>query len=162
MKARIDSTNLKDERGFTIIMALLALLMLTSFAVLIFTLTTKDLRTSVRATGEKICRSAAEAGVEKLLLQASNSFAAMSGYSVLDAYTTSKTMVDGYSSYTISQGANHVGTLFVDIPGSSQGLIQNYISAKTITGSDSRFTGEVDIEVAVTYPVIGAGGTTYQ
>jgi hypothetical protein len=56
-----------DDRGFAFIAALLAMLILVSLGVLIFTLTTRDVRVTVKLMGEKKAFSAAENGIHRLM-----------------------------------------------------------------------------------------------
>jgi Tfp pilus assembly protein PilX len=57
------TTNKRTEKGFAFISALLIMLLLTSLGILIFTLTSRDLRTSIKIEGEKKAISGAEHAV---------------------------------------------------------------------------------------------------
>lgn len=149
-----NTTRINNEDGFAMILALLTLLILTSLCVLVFTMTSKDLLTSVRASGEKICRSASEAGVEKLILTANTQLGNIT------TFTASNVMIDNYSSYSIVNGTGNVAT---KMPGAlplagfemgGTGATQNWsqkVFNKTIAGKDSRFNGEMDVDVAIGY-----------
>ena len=52
----------KDEEGFALIAALLAITILTAVGLLVFAMSTQDIRISGRLVGEKKAVSAAEAG----------------------------------------------------------------------------------------------------
>ncbi len=65
--AEMKKFGLENERGFAFIAALLAMLLLVSLSVLIFALTTRDMRITVKLVGQKKAFSAAEAGMQWLL-----------------------------------------------------------------------------------------------
>ena len=56
----------QKESGFALIAALLAIWILTAFGLLVFTVTTQDVRISSRVVGEKKAFYATEAGIHSL------------------------------------------------------------------------------------------------
>jgi Tfp pilus assembly protein PilX len=56
----------KNEKGFAFIVALLLTLLLTALGVLVFTLTTRDIRSAVKMTGEKYAMNNAEICINRL------------------------------------------------------------------------------------------------
>ena len=65
----VNKLKLRDESGFAFIAALLAMLIMVSLGVLIFTLTTRDVRVTIKLMGEKKAFSAAEHGIHWLMQQ---------------------------------------------------------------------------------------------
>jgi hypothetical protein len=144
-----------DEGGFAFIVALLALLIMTSLSILIFDLTGRDVRVSLKSTGEKVCISAAETGIQNLLLQSNISLG------VMDSYTATNVSAGATSLYSISsQVATGVGS---KMPASrplagyqmaGTGAIHDWsekIFNKTVSGTDTRYIGEIDMDIGVGY-----------
>ena len=59
----------RRESGFALIVTLLSLLILTAMGILVFTVSTKDIRISTRTIGEKKAFAAMEAGIHLLNLK---------------------------------------------------------------------------------------------
>ena len=89
------------EKGFVLVAALMAVLLLTALGVLVFTVTTQDVRISSRLVGEKKAFSAAESGISWLAqnLNPGNLGASAAANVVVDAGT------DPDSRYSISAPA---------------------------------------------------------
>ena len=59
--------SLSNERGFVLVASLLAILILTAVGILVFTVTTQDIRVVAKVIGEKKAFAAAEAGIHRML-----------------------------------------------------------------------------------------------
>ena len=147
---------LGDEGGFAFITALLALLIMVSLSILIFDLTGRDVRVSLKSTGEKVCSSAAESGIQNLLLQSDTSSGNISSYVIANA------PVGATSFYSITNqtAANAVGTKMpASLPlagyeiGGTGGTHDwsNKVINKSVSGSDNRYLSEIDLDIGIGY-----------
>src|SRR4030042_2751472 len=67
-RSRFMASRSRWESGFALIVTLLSLLILTAMGLLVFTVSTKDIRISTRTIGEKKAFAAMEAGIHRLNL----------------------------------------------------------------------------------------------
>lgn len=143
-----------DTKGFAMIAALLALLILTAVGVLVFTVTTRDVRISTRVTGEQKAFSAAEAGLHSLI-QTSNLNAGS-----ISSYTATNVQVDAAndpdSRYTI--GNSTITGVPASLPisgfevgGSTGKAWGQSISNKNVTGTNTRYNSSVSVDVGIGY-----------
>jgi len=152
-----------NKEGFALIAALLAILIITAVGVLVFTITTQDIRVSTRVVGEKKAFSAAEAGVHSLIQNFNplNSDASNTGDVVVDAATDLNTV---YSiANTAPSGAGWVsmtGYTFSYGSGSTPPMGNNTFNSE-VTGRNTRYDSSVQIDAG-----LGFGptpfGTQYQ
>ncbi len=150
---------LGDEKGFAFVAALLATLIMVSLGILIFALTTRDIRTSIKSTGEKVAESAVESGIYRLILDAN----ALNGN--ISTYTNASTT--GTTTYSIGDppAAALATKPTVRIVGASSlesGSYTNNIYNKRISGSDSRYGSQVSVDVGVEYYNPSFAGTGYR
>jgi hypothetical protein len=148
------------EAGFAFIAALLATLVITSLGVLIFTLTTRDIRVSVKSAGEKMAASAAESCIQQIILQADNSFGIIESYVVPSSTSIDPSNPNNTGFYTLS---NNTQTWVQKVPTSrpiagyemgGTGATHDWsdkIFNKTCVGTDSRYMSRFDLDVAVGY-----------
>jgi Tfp pilus assembly protein PilX len=65
---KLSYRTIKTEKGFALVAAILACLILMALAMLVIHLSTQDLRISTRVVGEKKAMSAAETGIHQLII----------------------------------------------------------------------------------------------
>ena len=131
---------LLDKKGFALIAALLAILIITAVGLLVVTVTTQDVRVSVRVTGEKKAFAAAEAGIH----QAIQNF--VPGGSANNVQVDPTADPDTRYSYTIrasSSGCVPPPAGF-DIEKWSEDL---YVA--NVTGTNTRYGSNVQIDVGI-------------
>lgn len=108
---------LHNTQGFAIILALMALLVLTVVGTLVFTVTTKDIRTATRVSNEKKAFSGAESGFHYLITK-TNEFAKDPNIETLgfksrlrnfsEVSTIVNPSIDQYTKYSIPAGYSGV------------------------------------------------------
>ncbi len=143
----------KNEQGFIIVVALLALLLLTAVGALVFNLTTQDIRVSTRSIGEKKAFSAAQAGIHILSVQ-SNANAGIIGNFLVSVPSQIDPAADPATRYTIGD---------VNIPGVPPSLpMAGYeitgskswgqtVTPKSVTGLNQNYNSRVTIDVGIGY-----------
>lgn len=152
-----------NKEGFALIAALLAILIITAVGVLVFTVTTRDIRVSTRVTGEKKAFSAAEAGVHSLIQNFNplDSAASNTVDVVVDAATDLDTV---YSiANTAPSGAGWVsmtGYTFSYGSGSTPPMGNNTFNSE-VTGRNTRYESSVQIDAGLGYGPTPFG-TQYQ
>ncbi|MCL4537139.1 MAG: hypothetical protein M1610_06075 [Nitrospirae bacterium] len=152
-----------NKEGFALIAALLAILIITAVGVLVFTVTTRDIRVSTRVTGEKKAFSAAETGVHSLIQNFNplNSAASDTVNVVVDAATDLDTV---YSiANTAPSGAGWVsmtGYTFSYGSGSTPPMGNNTFNSE-VTGRNTRYESSVQIDAGLGYGPTPFG-TQYQ
>jgi len=163
---------INSQGGFAFIAALLATLLITSLVVLIFSLTTRDVRVSIKSAGEKMAASAAESAIQQLILQSDNSNGLISNYVVGTATAVNPSNPNNTGYYTISNNTPP-GNVPASRPISGYamggtGATQSWsdkIYNKSVQGTDSRYNSEFDLDIGIAYGPIdmstqqpGAGG----
>ena len=139
----------KNEQGFIIVLALLALLLLTAVGALVFNLTTQDIRVSTRSVGEKKAFSAAQAGQHRLIQQSNLNVGLIRNYTVTSVQVDPSS--DPASRYSISN------TNIQGLPGSlnlAAYEIGNWAlstTSKIVEGENTNYGSRVSIEVGVGY-----------
>jgi Tfp pilus assembly protein PilX len=149
------------ESGFALIVTVLSLLILAAMGLLVFTVSTKDIRISTRTIGEKKAFAAMEAGIHRLnlLFDPTNLPAvAVSNFQVNPA-------VDPDSRYTIgTPSLPGAGPLTLPIPGYAVTGGQQWNQARYIagvTGQNTRYNSKVAVDTSVGYGPLEAT-TTYR
>lgn len=146
-----------DDRGFAFIAALLAMLILVSLGVLIFTLTTRDVRVTVKLMGEKKAFSAAENGIHSLmqkfdpLASVVNPDLACPGLGGYFQVTASET--DTCYTYTPPTPATS-GSSIVNMAGYSMTGQQNFGRApydSSVTGANTNYMSQVSLGLGIGY-----------
>ena len=141
-----------EEEGFALIAALLAVWILTAMGVLVFTVTTQDVRVSSRTVGEKKAFSAAESGISWLVENfdpTDLSGSAVSTPQQVDAGG------DPNSRYTISAPTfPTTGPAALPLPGYAMGGGGKWGHTRTIAtvaGTNSKYSSQVSIQVGIGY-----------
>jgi hypothetical protein len=137
----------RKESGFALIAALLSIWILTAVGVLVFTVTTQDVRISSRMVGEKKAFLATEAGVHQLT----------AGFDPLNLSDTGRynidfrvdTDLDPDTLYRIGTPAIPTrGPASIAMPGYSQSWgSTRFVS--TVTGMNNRYQSSVQMDVGV-------------
>jgi hypothetical protein len=158
MRKSIRDTGKKEE-GFAFVMAMLATLLLVSLTVLIFSLTTRDIRITVKAQGEKLAKSAAETGIYNLVMQTDVKKGDIANYT--------GSFMEGTMKYTIEQQPSTASLnkpKIRTVSGSSLdgGGYNNIIHNKRVTGSDTRLGTQITVDVGIEYYNPNQGGTTHR
>jgi Tfp pilus assembly protein PilX len=151
---------IKNKKGFAMIAALLAILILTAVGVLVFTITTQDIRVSMRVVGEKKAFSAAEAGINSLIQNFNPANPAASDTPVnvvVDAATDANTV---YSiANTAPSGAGWVSMLGYTLSygsGATPPMGNNTYNSE-VTGRNTRYDSSVQIDLGVGWGPIPSG-----
>ncbi len=146
----------RSEKGFALIAALMAIWILAALGVLVFTVTTRDVRISSRTVGEKKAFSAAESGISWL----AENFDPTN----LDGSTVSTpkridqdnpTQIDPNSTFTIATPqAPNTGPAALAAPGYSIGGGEVWGQTRhiaSVTGRNSNYNSRIDINVGLGY-----------
>ena len=143
------------EKGFALIAALMGVWILTAIGVLVFTVTTQDVRISSRTVGEKKAFSAAESGIGWLnqnFNPATLSAAAVSN-KVIDEQNP--TLIDPYSTFTVSTPTVPTsGPAALPSPGYAIGGGEAWGQSRhvaTVTGRNTSYNSRINIEVGIGY-----------
>ena len=142
----------QKKNGFALIAALMAIWILTAMGILVFTISTQDIRISGRLVGEKKAFSAAEAGIHRLsqTLDPANLSASAVSDQVVDSTN------DPASLYTI-----RTPTLpppgrpsSLSLPGYAFGGGQQWgqkIFEARVTGTNTRYNSMVQVDTGLGY-----------
>jgi Tfp pilus assembly protein PilX len=139
------------DGGFALIAALMAIWILTALGLLVFTVTTQDVRISSRTVGEKKAFYAAESGIAWLTQNFNPIDLSASAVSnvVVDAAT------DPDTQYTIpAPSIPSSGPAAVHYPGFSMGGGEMWGQSRfvgNVTGTNARYSSNVQVGVGVGY-----------
>jgi len=151
----------RRESGFALIVTLLALLILTAMGILVFTVSTKDIRISTRTIGEKKAFAAMETGIHRLSLKFDPNN--LPGVAVSNFQVNSA--VDPTSQFTIGTPTlPGAGPLTLHIPGYAVTGGQQWNQARyiaSVTGVNTRYNSKVAVDTSVGYGPLEAT-TTYR
>jgi Tfp pilus assembly protein PilX len=142
---------MSSQKGFALVTAILACVILFALAMLVIYLSTSDLRTSGRSVGEKKALSAAETGIHRMI----QNFDPQN----LGSTTASNAQVDAAndpaSVYTIGTPGNPAsGQLFLPMKGYSIGGGQSWGQrhyAVTVEGRNTNYNTRVEIATGIGY-----------
>ncbi|MCX5856006.1 MAG: hypothetical protein NTZ24_15795 [Deltaproteobacteria bacterium] len=148
---RLHGQNVTSEKGFALVAALLACLILLALGMLVIHLSTQDLRISAKSVGEKKAMSAAETGIHQLI----RNFDPQN----LPASAQSNIAVDAVNApgdfYTIGAPAvPSVGPAFLPMAGYSIGGGQSWGQRRynvDVTGTNTSFSTRAEIGVGIGY-----------
>jgi hypothetical protein len=134
-----------SEQGFVLIVALMAILILTAIGFFALTMVSGDLMISYRLTGERKALSAAESGALAVFADASHDCNALLGYTANNVQVDPTN--DPSTSYTVVGTTNtfvqtHMG-------GGQCGGCVAFIYNTVITGNDSNYNSSVTISVGM-------------
>jgi Tfp pilus assembly protein PilX len=139
-----------EERGFALIAALMALWVLTALGVLVFSVTTQDIRISSRTLGEKKAFLAAESGVAWLSQNFDPANPAAVASRVVDAAAA-----DQNSTFAVSAATTPAsGPAALPSPGFEIGGGQVWGQTRweaVVTGRNSNYNSRIDIETGIGY-----------
>jgi len=167
----LKKSKMHDDRGFAFIAALLAMLIMVSLGVLIFTLTTRDVRVTVKLMGEKKAFSGAEHGIHWLLQQyvpgtvLANPAVACPGNA---GYFQVSSAADPTTCFSFAQPVQPTsgGSSMIPLSGYSNTGASTFglaPAASGVTGFNTAYMSKLSIDVGLGYgPVGGAEGPTYQ
>jgi Tfp pilus assembly protein PilX len=150
-----------SKSGFALVATLLALLILTAMGMLVFAISTQDIRISTRAVGEKKALAAAEAGIHRLNQNLDpNNLAAVAVSNV-----PVNPAVDPDSCYTIGIPTIPAsGPVTIPLAGYAIGGGQQWNQARyvaRVTGTNTRYNSTVAVDTGVGYGPLAAT-TTYR
>ena len=146
------------ERGFALIAALLAIWILTALGMLVFSVTTQDVRVSSRTVGERKAFSAAESGLHWLTLNfdpANPSNAVQSGV-VVDATSTGdpNTRYGIGPAYSDGSWIPKTGPSAVPIAGYAMGGGETWGRQRflaRVSGTNTGYNSTVQVDVGLGY-----------
>ena len=144
---------IRKESGFALIAALLSIWILTAMGLLVFTVTTQDVRISSRMVGEKKAFYSTEAGVHKLV-------EVFNPLDLNDTDNYNKDVVvdpdndkDGASQFRIATPAVPTkGPAAIPLSGYSSGGGQQWGSTRfvsTVTGRNTKYQSTVQVDAGV-------------
>ena len=137
-----------SEKGFALLTAIMACLILLALGMLVISLSTQDIKVSVKIVGDKRSLAAADAGINSLLQTFDPE------HPVLVPTTTNRP--DGVSSFTINYPASRptVGAMIVPLAGYSIGGGQRWGESRyniDVVGRNTEYNTQVTIGVGVGY-----------
>ncbi len=147
----VNSVNLSSERGFVLVVAVLACMILLAVGILALTMSGQDVKISARVVGEKKAFSACESGMHKLIttLDPGN----LAGLAVTDVQVDSSN--DPASLYTIGTPSHpSTGPGMLPLAGYSIGGGQVWgqtIYNATVTGTNTNYGSRVQVSVGLGY-----------
>jgi Tfp pilus assembly protein PilX len=149
------------ESGFALIVTLLSLLILTAMGLLVFTVSTKDIRISTRTIGEKKAFAAMEAGIHILNLK----FDPTNLPAVAVSSIQVNPAIDPDTRYTIGiPSLPGAGPMTLPLPGYAVTGGQQWNQARynaRVTGENTRYKSKVAVDTSVGYGPLEAT-TTYR
>ena len=148
----------RDERGFALVAALLANLILLAVGIIALNLSTQDIRVSMRSVGDKKAVNAAEAGLHWLTVN----FDAATYTSLISATPhTVENNADANTRYKIDSIAEPTtGPAQIPLPGFSIGGSQTWGQARydaRITGQNPVYNTSVTIDVGLGHGPVEMG-----
>lgn len=142
---------LSSEKGFILLTAILACVILLALAILIINLSTSDLRVSSKTVGEKKAMSAAEAGIHLMIQNFDPQNLAASAVTNIQVDATN----DPASVYTINTPATPTeGPVFLTMSGYSIAGGQSWgrrLYNVDVTGRNTAYNTRVDVGLGVGY-----------
>lgn len=152
---------LNNEKGFALIAAILACLILLAIGMLVIQMSTSDLRTSAGTVGEKKALVAVESGVHQLVknFDPNVSWDASHGY---NTQTVIPGGIDGNTSFTIA--APTTSTLPpVTMPGYALGASQQWGMMRydaSVKGQNTTYNTVLNVDVGIGYGPVPIGTTS--
>jgi hypothetical protein len=137
-----------SEAGFALIAAIMACLILLALGMLVISLSTQDIRVSMKIVGEKRALAAADTGINSL----SQTFDPQNPILV----PTTVNRADGVSSYTVNYPATRptIGPIMIPLTGYSIGGGQSWGQSRynvDVVGRNTEYSTQVTIGVGVGY-----------
>lgn len=137
---------IQNEHGFTLVAALMTMIVLVALSTVVFIVTTKDLRIVTRSIGEKKAFSAAEAGLQYLLLLGSG----MQGFTTTNYKYDEATDPDSVFSVTVPPAGSGYDNYCSSSAGDSEDVgtpqgMADSIVPKLIVGENKRYGSKVEL-----------------
>jgi Tfp pilus assembly protein PilX len=146
-----------DNRGFALVAALLANLILLAVGIVALNLSTGDIRISMKTVGDKKAINAAEAGIHWLTVN----FDAATYASLINTNNQVDTTGDPNTRYVINSIAEPTtGPAQIPLPGFSIGGSQTWGQARydaRITGANTAYNSTVSIDVGLGHGPVEMG-----
>jgi Tfp pilus assembly protein PilX len=146
-----------DNRGFALVAALLANLILLAVGIVALNLSTGDIRISMKTVGDKKAINAAEAGIHWLTVN----FDAATYASLINTNNQVDTTGDPNTRYVINSIAEPTtGPAQIPLPGFSIGGSQTWGQARydaRITGNNTAYNSSVSIDVGLGHGPVEMG-----
>jgi hypothetical protein len=143
------------EEGFALIAALMAVWVLTALGILVFTVTTQDVRISSRTVGEKKAFSAAESGISWLAENFDPGTLSASAVSNRVVDPNNPGLIDTRSTFSISPPAVPTsGPATLITPGYSIGggeVWGQTLYVATVNGRNANYNSSIDVQVGLGY-----------
>jgi hypothetical protein len=137
-----------SEQGFVLIVALMAILILTAIGFFALTMVSGDLMISYRLTGERKALSAAESGALAVFADASHDCNALLGYAVTNIQIDPTNDPSTYYSFKMTKN-----TFVQTSVGAGQCTgCEAFIYNTDITGTDSTYGSSVTISIGMAPP----------
>ena len=143
----------RSERGFVLIAALMAVMILMAVGFFILTTTSQDVKISARLVGERKALSAAESGLQQFCIN-------FVPYMNATAWTAVDATYDPNSEYMISKPDWNKDMPSVPAYGFSDTMEYSVFNAD-ITGRDTSYQSEVQLSVGIKYGPVPLG-TEYE
>jgi hypothetical protein len=140
---------MRNEKGFALVTAILAIMILMALGIMAITISTGDLKISSRVVGEKKAMSAAEAGLHSLMSTFDPGGTVSTDWVQVDPAT------DAASQYRIdSWGRPDTGPEMLPLAGYSIGGGQQWGQRRyvaTVTGENTNYKSSVQIDTGMGY-----------
>jgi Tfp pilus assembly protein PilX len=137
----------QKENGFALIAALMAICILTAVGILVFTISTQDIRISGRLVGEKKAFSAAEAGIHRFMQSFDPAYLSASAVSNVQVDSSN----DPFSRYTVwTPSPPTTGPSTVPLAGYAIGGGQQWgqeIYKVGVTGTNTKYNSSVQVNI---------------
>jgi Tfp pilus assembly protein PilX len=145
---------MSSQKGFALVTAIIACVILFALAMLIINLSTGDLRVSVRSVGEKKAMSAAETGIHQLMrnFNDQNPAASAAANVPVDAANDPTTV------YSVATPVA-LNPFFATMPGYGPEWAMARF-ATTITGGNTNYNATVTVNVGFGYGPVPSGSST--
>ncbi len=144
---------IQNEKGFTLVAALMTMIVLVALSTVVFIVTTKDLRIVTRGIGEKKAFSAAEAGLQHLIVLGSG----MQNYTVTDYVYDTTTDPDSVFSITAPPTGSGYDNYCASSSGDSEDVgtpqgMGDSIVPKMVVGENKRYGSKVELIAGTSFP----------
>jgi Tfp pilus assembly protein PilX len=143
-----------NEEGFSLVTAILAILILTALGILALTVSSQDIRISSQTVGSKKAASAAEAGIHELIKAMNADLPAVltmandeTSYVVINSTSDSGSQYKYTRPARPSSGPTELPMVGYAIGGGQSWSQKIYVS--TVTGVNTRYDSSVSVELGV-------------
>ena len=148
----------RAQKGFALIATLIALWILAALGILVFTVTTQDVRISSRTVGEKKAFLAAESGIGWLVQNFNPNnlgASATTNQTAVDSSHSAYSSIDSHSVFTVEQPhAPNSGPAALPSPGYEIGGGEVWGQTRyvaMVTGRNTNYNTRIPVEVGIGY-----------